>query len=108
MPLILKFSHHLSTAMCTTGIVSSITKIYFFVKQSYALTLSQTSPFLHVCSTSFENSVGKGELARYEQFLCCLHCFFYPFGELSAIFIKFEVVIYNLIQFRPSSLKYCQ
>ena len=41
---------------------------------------------------SFENRVGKGEIARYEQFSFS-HCVFYPFGELSAIFIIFKVVV---------------
>ena len=27
------------------------------------------------------------------------HCVFYPFGELSAIFIKFEIVVCKLIEF---------
>ena len=32
--------------------------------------------FLHVCSTSFfETTVGKGEIARYEQFLLFPKCF---------------------------------
>ena len=32
--------------------------------------------FLHVCSTGlFENTVGKGEIARYEQFLLFPLCF---------------------------------
>ena len=31
----------------------------------------------------------KGEIARNEQFLLFPHCF-YPFGELSAIFIKIQ------------------
>ena len=31
--------------------------------------------FLLVCSTSLENTVGKGEIARYEQFLLCPQCF---------------------------------
>ena len=36
----------------------------------FDLTLSQTSPGLRVCSReSFENTMGKGEIARHEQFL---------------------------------------
>ena len=46
----------------------------------------------------FENTVGKGEIARNEQFL--LHPrVFYPFRELSAIFIKFKIVVCRLFQF---------
>ena len=41
---------------------------------------------LQFCSSSlFENTVGKGEIACYSVF--------YSFGELSAIFIKFEIVV---------------
>ena len=36
---------------------------------------------------SFENNVGKGEIARNEHFLLFPHCFSFPFGELTAIFI---------------------
>ena len=42
----------------------------------------------------FENTVGKGEIARNEQFLL-----FPQFRELSAIYIKFEIVICKLFQF---------
>ena len=31
--------------------------------------------FLHVCSTSLENTVGKGEIAHDEQFLLFPQCF---------------------------------
>ena len=31
--------------------------------------------FLRVCSIFFENNVGKGEIARYEQFLLFPQCF---------------------------------
>ena len=41
---------------------------------------------------SFDNTVGKGEIARHEQFLI-FRSVFYPFGELSAVFIKFEIVV---------------
>ena len=65
------------------------------------LTLSQASPvFLRVCSSykSFENNVVKGEIARNEQFLLFPQCF-YPSGELSAIFIKFKIVVCKLFRF---------
>ena len=44
---------------------------------------------------SFENTVGKGEIARNE----CSHSVFNPFGEPSTIFIKFEIVVCKLFQF---------
>ena len=46
---------------------------------------------------SIENTVGKGEIARYEQFLLFPLCFL--FGELSSIFIKSEIVVCKLLQF---------
>ena len=45
---------------------------------------------------SFENTVGKGEIARNEQFLLFPQCFLTAFGELSAIFVKFGVVVCKL------------
>ena len=47
---------------------------------------------------SYENTVGKREIARKEQFLFFPQCF-YPFRELSTIFTKFEIVICKLFQF---------
>ena len=48
---------------------------------------------------SFENTVGKGEIARDEQFLLFQHCFLPVNEELSAGFFKFEIVICKLFQF---------
>ena len=47
---------------------------------------------------SFENTVGKGEIVHNEQFLL-FHSVLYPFGELSVIFIKFEIVVCKLFEF---------
>ena len=43
----------------------------------------------------FENTVGKGEIARNEQFLLT-HSVLNPFGYLSAIFVKYEIVVCKL------------
>ena len=48
----------------------------------------------------FENTVGKGEIACNKQFLLFPHSVFYPSRELSAIFVKFEIVVCKLFQFR--------
>ena len=48
---------------------------------------------------SFENTVGKGEIAHNEQFLLFPQCFVYLYIELSAIFIKFKIVGCKLLQF---------
>ena len=45
-----------------------------------------------------ENTVGKGEIALNEQFLLFSQCFL-PFGELSAIFMKFKIVVCKLSEF---------
>ena len=42
--------------------------------------------------------MAKGEIARNDNFSFS-HSVFYPFRELSAIFIKFENVVCNLFQF---------
>ena len=49
--------------------------------------------------TSFENTAGKGEIARNEQFSFS-RSVFYPSGELFAIFIQFEIVVCKLFQLR--------
>ena len=47
---------------------------------------------------SFENTLGKEKIAHNEQFLAS-HSVFLPFGELSATFFKFEIVVCKLFQF---------
>ena len=42
--------------------------------------------------------MGKGEIAHNEQFLLFPQCFL-PVEELSAIFIKFEIVVCKVFQF---------
>ena len=56
------------------------------------LTLSQTS------HTSLLKTLGKGEIACDKQFLLIPQCFL-PFGELSSVFNKFEIVLCKLLQF---------
>ena len=46
----------------------------------------------------FENTVGKGEIARNEQFLLFPQCFL-PVRRIFAICIKFEIVVCKLFQF---------
>ena len=48
---------------------------------------------------SFENTVGKGEIARNEQFLLFPHSVFCLFVDLSAIFNKIEIVVCKLFEF---------
>ena len=62
-----------------------------FLNENFKFIFSQTSPcFTCLQYKSIENTVGKGEIARNKQ---------YHFGELSAIYIKFKIVICKTFQF---------
>ena len=68
-----------------------------FMKQSRVLLFpKQALVFMCLLYKSFKNTVGKGEIAHYEQFFFFSHSVFYLFGELSDIFIKFENVVFKL------------
>ena len=65
------------------------------------LTLFQTNPgFLRVCSTSLLKTQWEKEKLLVTSNFSFSHSVFYPFRELSAIFIKFEIVVCKLFQFR--------
>ena len=55
-----------------------------FPKQALVFTCLQNK--------SFENTVGKGEIARNEQFLLFPQCFLLRFGELSAISLNLKLL----------------
>ena len=55
--------------------------------------------FLHVCSTSFLKTLQEKEKLLIMRNFSSSHSVFYLFGELSAIFIKFEIVVCTLSQF---------
>ena len=66
------------------------------------LNLSQTSPGFYVFEVQVfkrvENPVRKGKIALLSNFSIS-NSVFYPFGELSAIFIKIKIVVCKLFQF---------
>ena len=67
---------------------------------SIFLTLSQTSPgFLRVCSASLLKTLSVKEKLLVMSNFSFSHSVFYPFRELSAIFIKFKIVLCILFQF---------
>ena len=75
-------------------------------------THSQTSPDFYVSAVqvftclqyrSFENTVGAGEIARNEQFLLFPQCFL-PTCELSAIFIRFDIVVCKFFSLEESKI----
>ena len=55
--------------------------------------------FLHVCGTSLLKTLWEKEKLLVTSNFSFSHSVFYPFGELSAIFIKFEIVVCKLFQF---------
>ena len=64
------------------------------------LTLFQTSPgFLRVCSISLLKTLWEKEKLLVTSNFSFSHRVLYPFGELSFIFITFEIVVCNLFQF---------
>ena len=69
------------------------------VFQEKLLTHSHTmTPFNALGNKPLENTVGKGEIARNEQFLFFPQCFL-PVWIAFAIFVKFEIVVCKLFQF---------
>ena len=55
--------------------------------------------FLQVCSTSLLKTQWEKEKLLITSNFSFSHSVFYPFGELSGIFIKFEIVVWKLFQF---------
>ena len=64
----------LCSSMFTEGFLSGALEVYMFGK---GMNLSQTSPCVYVSIKSFENTVGKGKIAHYEQFSLS-HSALYP------------------------------
>ena len=73
-------------------------KLYIWSGQRLTGFPKQALVFTCLLYKSFEITVGKGEIARYEQFLLFLQCFL-PFWRLSAFFIKLKIVVCKLFQF---------
>ena len=71
------------------------------------LTCSQTSPcfFMFLQDKSFENTVGKGEIARNEQFLLFPQCF-YPSRDFSPFSVNLELLPESCFIF--GELKICR
>ena len=65
------------------------------------LTLSQTSPcfLLRICSKSLLKTLLEKEKLLVTINFSFSNSVFYPFGELSIIFIKFKIVLCKLFQF---------
>ena len=55
--------------------------------------------FSHVCSTNLLKTMWEKEKLLLKSNFSFSHSVFYSFGELSAIFIKFEIVVCKVFQF---------
>ena len=75
-------------------------KLYIWSGQRLTGFPKQALVFTCLQYKSFEITVEKGEIACNEQFLLFPQCFFYPFGDLSAFFIKLKIVVCKLFQFQ--------
>ena len=72
----------------------------FVQSSTIYLTLSQTSPcFSRVCSISLLLTLWEKEKLLITSNFSFSHSVFYPFGELSFIFIEFEIDVCKLFQF---------
>ena len=70
-----------------------------------SLTLSQTSPGFYVSAAqSFENTVGKGEIARYEQFLLFPQCFLPIFGIFPPFLSSLKLSSVNFFSLEESKI----
>ena len=63
------------------------------------LTLPQTSPGFYVSAVQVLKTLWKKEKLLLTSNFSFSHSVFYSFGELSAIFIKLEIVVCKLFQF---------
>ena len=73
----------------------------------YLTTTDTTRPSLRVCSTSLLKTLWEKEKLLVTRNFSFSHSVFYPFGELSAVFIKFEIVVCKLFLFeRVSTLSF--
>ena len=73
-------------------------KLYIWSGQRLTGFPKQALVFTCLQYKSFEIIVGKGEIARNEQYLLFPQPF-YPFGDLSAFFIKLKIFVCKLFQF---------
>ena len=55
--------------------------------------------FLRACSTNLLETLWEKEKLLETSNFSFFHSVFYPFGKLSTIFIKFEIIVCNLFQF---------
>ena len=83
------------------GISVSQTPTLFSILFDESLTLSQTSPGFYVSAAQISwKHCGKRRNCSLRAISPFPHSVFYPFEELSAIYLKFKIVVCNFFQFR--------
>ena len=73
--------------------------IDYKVVDSVDLTISQTSPGFYVSALQVLKTLWVKEKLLVTSNFFFSHSVFYPFGELSAIFIRFKIVVCKLFEF---------
>ena len=92
----LPFINHIYFVVCKCFQFGPVQKIVL----GYRVNPFQNKPwFLHVCSTSLLKTLWEEEKLLMMSNFSFSHSVFYPFGELSARFINFKIVVCNLFQF---------
>ena len=91
--------------MCFIALAVSETNMRFFVSVEQVFNPFPNNPwFLRVFSSSLLKTLWEKEKLLVTSNFSFSNCVFYPFEELSAIFIKFEIFVCILLQF--GSLKF--
>ena len=89
-----------ATLTWATGSDDKETKITkSVVRYTVSLPFSKQALVLRVCSMSLLKTLWEKEKLLIMSNFSFSHSVFYPFGELSAIFIKSEIVVCKLFQF---------
>ena len=79
-------------------LVTSIFSFSYYIFYPFNPFPKQALVFMCVQYKSFENTVGKEEIACNERFLCFPRCFL-PYEEVFPMFIKYEIVVFRLFLF---------
>ena len=81
------------------GLFGKGLKVCFSYNYLYLLTLSLTSPGFYVSAVQVLKTQWEKEKLLVTSNFSLSRSVFYPFGELSVIFIKFEIVVCKPFQF---------
>ena len=100
LPYLRTTCHFYQISNCRLQNLSIWTSLKFVVWERVNPYQNKALAFMYLQYTSFDNTVEKGEIVNL--FVTSKFSFFhvfYPFGELSIIFIKFEFVVCKVFRF---------